>query len=88
MTFDVVIIIAIREKENKKKKRTVRGGLERVKKDDESIACQVSVGFFFSLSISKDIVTLYKFIYSVFLYPHTRCKKKIAKLLQNHSKNH
>ncbi len=90
MTFYVVIIVAIREKENKKKK-TVRqgGGAERVKNDDESIACQFSVGsggFFFLFLYRTTPFTLYKFIYSV-LSPSTHVAKKSRRHWDRHSQS-
>lgn len=67
MTFHVVIIIAaiskIQEKERMKEKKWT--GTVKKKKDDDSIACHVNVGSGgFFLSVSNDVSTLYKFIYS------------------------
>lgn len=93
MTFHIVIITAIFkiwEEENERKERTRRkGGATRVKKkDDDSIACQVSVGSGgFFLSVSNNVITLYKFIYSFSLSTHayvTRCKKESRRHWDRH----
>ncbi len=63
MTFHVVIIVAIVEIREKRRTRQKNGqgegGRKNEKKDDESIACQVSVGSGgFFLSVSNDVITL------------------------------
>ncbi len=80
MTFHVVIITAIvkiEEKEENERKKM--DGTGEKKNDDDSIACHINVGSSgFFLSVSNDAITLYKFIYSLFLSTHayvTRCKK-------------
>ena len=61
-----------RRRRRRKKRRQGRERRGYTNKDDESIACQDTVGFFLLfLSPSKDIITTYKFIHSVFLYLRT-----------------
>ena len=71
--FRVVITVAILVDSRKKRRRAKEWTVILVwrkskKKDDESIACQVNVGvlywwlFSFLLSVSNDVITLYKFI--------------------------